>query len=112
MDKTLVAGSTTLLLLKLLENEDMYGYQMIEALARRSDDTFNLKAGTLYPLLRTLEEKGLVRSYEERTGENRTRKYYSLTKAGRGALAEKEAEWNAFAAAVSRVLKGGEAGAF
>ena len=45
MDKTLVTRSTGMLLLKLIENEDMYGYQMIEELARRSDDTFTLKAG-------------------------------------------------------------------
>jgi len=49
-----MAGSTTILVLKLLEERDMYGYQMIETLAQRSDDTFNLKAGTLYPILHNL----------------------------------------------------------
>ena len=47
IDKSLLAGSTTTLILKLLEEKDMYGYQMIETLAQKSDDTFNLKAGTL-----------------------------------------------------------------
>ena len=60
MDKTLVTRSTGMLLLKLIENEDMYGYQMIEELARRSDDTFTLKAGTLYPMLHDLEKAGLI----------------------------------------------------
>ena len=65
LDKSLVSGSMALLVLKLLEDGDKYGYQMIEELKRRSDDTFHLKAGTLYPLLHGLEEKGLVTAYEQ-----------------------------------------------
>ena len=57
LDKSLVSGSMAMLVLKLLEDGDKYGYQMIEELKRRSDDTFHLKAGTLYPLLHGLEEK-------------------------------------------------------
>ena len=52
-DKTLLAGSTGMMVLKLLEQEDMYGYQMIETLRERSEHSFDLKAGTLYPLLHT-----------------------------------------------------------
>ena len=47
IDKSLVSGSMALLVLKLLEDGDKYGYQMIEELRRRSNDTFHLKAGTL-----------------------------------------------------------------
>ena len=46
-DKTLLAGSTGMMVLKLLEQEDMYGYQMIETLRERSEHSFDLKAGTL-----------------------------------------------------------------
>lgn len=109
IDKSLVAGSTTLLLLKLLEKEDMYGYQMIEALALRSDNTFTLKAGTLYPLLRSLEQNSWLVSYEQPTPENRTRKYYRLTSQGKAQLALRQAEWDQFSCAVAKVLKGGEA---
>ena len=77
-DKGLIAGSSTLLVLTLLESGDMYGYQMIEELRRRSDHTFDLKAGTLYPLLHGLEEKGWITSYQGEGG-GRTRKYYHLT---------------------------------
>ena len=52
---------------------------MIEELCRRSDHTFDLKAGTLYPLLHGLEERGLVISWVEGTEGNRPRKYYHLT---------------------------------
>ena len=50
VDKSLLAGSTTMLVLKLLDGQDMYGYQMIEELSRRSERAFALKTGTLYPL--------------------------------------------------------------
>ena len=55
LDKGLIAGSSTLLVLSLLEKEDMYGYQMITELSRRSNDTFQMKEGTLYPILHALE---------------------------------------------------------
>lgn len=48
IDKSLISGNTDMLILKLLEKQDMYGYQMIEELAKQSDHTFELKAGTLY----------------------------------------------------------------
>lgn len=107
IDKTLLSGSTALLLLKLLEQQDMYGYQMIEELRRRSDHTFDLKAGTLYPLLHTLEQKGFLETWEDSGDTARPRKYYHLTAAGRKQLAEKETEWRTYASTVLRVLEGG-----
>ena len=107
IDKSLVSGSMALLVLKLLEDGDKYGYQMIEELRRRSDDTFHLKAGTLYPLLHGLEEKGLVTAYEGETVVGKPRRYYHLTKEGGAALRDREASWNAYAQAVGRVLRGG-----
>lgn len=106
-DKTLTSGSTKLLLMKLLEQQDMYGYQMIEELRRRSDHSFDLKSGTLYPLLHTLEQAGWVTAWEEPAAGSRTRRYYHLTGSGREQLAEKEAEWRSYAAAVTKVLEGG-----
>ena len=108
IDKTLVTRSTSMLILKLLETQDMYGYQMIEELARRSDDTFALKAGTLYPLLHDLEKEGAIHCYEG-SAAGRIRKYYSLTKKGRELLASKEQEWRVFSGAVNKVLQGGSA---
>ena len=107
LDKSLTSGSMPLLVLKLLEDGDLYGYQMIEELRRRSGDAFRLKAGTLYPLLHALEEKGFVTAYERTAESGKARRYYHLTKQGRDALREKENAWNAYARAVGRVLKGG-----
>ena len=107
LEKGLVSGSMSLLVLKLLEDGDLYGYQMIEELRRRSENAFRLKAGTLYPLLHSLEEKGLVTAWEKAAESGKTRRYYRLTKQGHSALREKEEAWNAYAQAVGRVLKGG-----
>ncbi|PKM86241.1 MAG: PadR family transcriptional regulator [Firmicutes bacterium HGW-Firmicutes-12] len=107
INKSLLSGSTTLLILKLLEDKDMYGYQMIEVLTNRSDNTFSLKAGTLYPLLHNLEHQGMINSYDENTDSARVRKYYSITKKGKGMLAEKQNEWKAYTSFVNRILHGG-----
>jgi len=107
IDKTLVTRSTAMLLLKLLDQEDMYGYQMIEELARRSDDTFSLKAGTMYPLLHDMQNQGLITVYEKAAESGRLRKYYSLTDEGRKALEVKTQEWQEFSLGINKVLMGG-----
>ena len=91
VDKSLVSGSTMMLILKLLEEKDMYGYEMIETLREKSENVFELKAGTLYPLLHALEEKEFVKSYEQEAG-GKTRKYYSITKKGKECLKKKKEE--------------------
>ena len=105
-EKSSVTGSTSMLLLKLLQERDMYGYQMIDELSKRSQNVFELKAGTLYPILHDLEQKGLVSSYSEAADGARMRKYYALTKEGGRFLDEKQAEWNTYSTAVNLVLGG------
>ena len=108
IDKALLSGSTTMLIVKLLEEKDMYGYQMIDELAKKSDNTFNLKAGTLYPLLHGLENDGIVTSYDDSADSERVRKYYHLSPKGAKLLNDKQEEWTAYTKAVKKVLSGGE----
>lgn len=103
VDKSLISGSTTMLILQLLEEKDMYGYEMIEMLQKKSQNVFQLKAGTLYPLLHTLEGKGYLTSYEDSTGQ-KVRKYYSITKSGKNFLSQKKEEWKEYSAAVANIL--------
>ena len=91
VDRSLVSGSTTMLLLKLLSEKDMYGYE------------FELKAGTLYPLLHGMEDKKYLTVYEKEVG-GKVRKYYSITKTGRKVLEEKKEEWKIYSSAVVNVL--------
>ena len=103
VDKVLMSGSLTMLLLRLLEEIEMYGYEMIDTLRKKSCNVFELKAGTLYPLLHGLEEKGLLTAYEQEYA-GKTRKYYSITKEGKGVLEAKKVEWNEYQSAVTNVL--------
>ena len=95
---------THLLVLSLLAGEDMYGYQMILELARRSDHTFEMKEGTLYPVLHSLERYGLVEAYQQEAPTGRVRKYYRVTRRGLELLSEKKAEWEQFSHGVDQVL--------
>jgi len=104
VDKSLMAGSTAMLVMNLLSEGEMYGYQMIKELAGRSDDTFVLKEGTLYPILHDLERRRLLASSVKEASGGRTRKYYRLTEAGRESLTEKKAEWRFFSEKVNQVV--------
>ena len=95
---------TRLLVLGLLRGGDMYGYQMIVELERRSDQTFSMKEGTLYPVLHGMEKDGLVEVYEQAAPTGRMRKYYHLTQKGRAALKTETEEWRRYASAVDAVL--------
>jgi len=105
IDKELMKGSTTLLILNLLDKENLYGYQLIKKLSEESENIFNLKEGTLYPILHGLEEKGFISSYWDATS-GKKRKYYSITKQGKKQLKESKEEWKVFSSAVNKVIGG------
>lgn len=104
IEKSLLSGSTPMLVLSLLKDGDKYGYEMIDALAKRSDDTFQLREGTLYPLLHAMEKSRWVHSYVKQTPSGRERKYYHLTGEGLKQLEAKAAEWKLFSEKVNAVL--------
>ncbi|OOB76787.1 MAG: hypothetical protein BEN19_04095 [Epulopiscium sp. Nuni2H_MBin003] len=96
--------NTQLLILQLLSKQDMYGYEMIEELKVKSGEAFDLKVGTLYPLLHKLEINGHVKSYERVTETNKVRKYYSLTPKGEKLLGIQKSDWKKYMTAVQKVL--------
>ncbi|MBQ8834805.1 MAG: helix-turn-helix transcriptional regulator [Oscillospiraceae bacterium] len=104
VEKSLLSGSTPMLILSLLRDGDMYGYEMVSELARRSDNTFQLKEGTLYPLLHTMEQKEWITCYIRLTEKGRERKYYHLTEEGLACLETKQEEWRFFTRQVESVL--------
>ncbi len=105
VSKELLKGSTTMLVLNLLNDQNMYGYEMIKKLKEKSENVFELKEGTLYPILHSLEEKGLINSYwDNTTGKNR--KYYTITSKGKNSLKEKQKEWKVFSNGINNVLGG------
>ena len=95
---------TQLLVMSLLAGEDMYGYQIIKEIELRSEKVFSFKEGTLYPILHSFEQNGLVKSYWEESEQGRKRKYYHITKKGLKKLGDTKQEWEAYSAAVGKVL--------
>lgn len=100
------SGNTAMLVLALLKGGEMYGYQIIEELARRSNQVFQFKEGTLYPVLHALEKDRLLSAREAEAPSGRVRRYYAITEKGLRVLEEKEREWNTFSRAVSAILAG------
>ena len=105
ISKELLKGSTKMLILEMVKDENMYGYQMIKKLKEKSNNVFEFKEGTLYPILYSLEEEGLISSYwDDTTGKKR--KYYAITTKGKKSLKEKNEEWKIFSESVNRVIGG------
>lgn len=105
-DKTPLSGSTTMLVLALLKEREMYGYEIIEELEKRSNHVFKLKEGTLYPILHTLEKDRCLTARDAKTPGGRLRRYYRITEKGLRALEEKKEEWKGFSDAVTAILAG------
>ena len=105
-NKELLKGSTATLILTLLSRKQMYGYEIIKELEIISSGSFEMKEGTLYPILHSLEEEGFVESKWVGEEGSRQRKYYHITKNGRGHLKEKKQEWIQFRTMVDKVVMG------
>ena len=89
-------GSTSTLILSLLDEGPMYGYQITQELERRSEGYFEMKEGLLYPTLHRMEQDGLLQSEWQSVAGSRQRKYYRITDKGKKVLADSVAEWQTF----------------
>ena len=103
VDKGYMSGSSQMLILNLLNEKSCYGYELIKMLKQRSNNVFELKEGTLYPILHKLENDSLIRSFNQEVS-GRTRRYYAITDKGAKVLAKQKEEWLQFSGAVNQVL--------
>ena len=101
----LIKGVTEAILLYLINEIPMYGYQIIKELEKRTTGYFRLKGGTIYPVLQRLEGKGLIRGRWQQITERQRRKYYVITDKGRQLLTDRLAEWKDFSTAVSILMR-------
>ena len=102
--RQLLRGVVEPLLLFIIDELPMHGYEIARELDRRSQGYFNLTASTIYSALRRLESRGLVLSSWQQVARKQKRRYYELTEKGRQILAEELAQWQKFLGATDRVI--------
>lgn len=106
VNKELMKGSTSTLVLTLLARKQMYGYEIIKELEVLSHGLFEMREGTLYPILHALENAGYLESKWVGDKGDRQRRYYLITKKGKAFLKEKTQEWVSFRSAVDSIVFG------
>ena len=97
-------GDTSLLLLALIGQREMYGYELAAELRRQTDAVIDLPEGTIYPALRRLERQGLIEGRWEAVADAPRRRYYHLTPDGERAVATGRAAWRRWVGATEAVL--------
>jgi len=103
--RELMKGNVDSLLLCLIGQQPMYGYQIIKELEKRSQGYFKFKEGTLYPALHRLERVGLVQGKWQVLPNGQQRKYYYITDKGLSTLVEKRGQWLDFLFAMNLIIQ-------
>jgi DNA-binding PadR family transcriptional regulator len=106
----ILKGNTLTIILSLLEEQTMYGFQISREVERRSEGTLRFREGLLYPALHQLEKEGLVESEWKVSTQGPRRKYYKLTRKGSRQAERLRQRWVAFVGAVNQVLGEGAGG--
>ena len=103
--RELIKGGFDSLILCLLDQQPMYGYQIIKELEQRSQGYFKFKEGTLYPALHRSERAGLIEGRWQTLPNGRQRRYYYITEKGLRILAAKRSQWLDFLAAMNLIIQ-------
>ena len=105
IERELKRGTLELMVLRLLDPGEAYGYEIVTALSTATDGALEVSDGTLYPVLYRLERGGFVQVRWETPERGVPRKYYRLTESGREELVALTEEWTTFAKAMARLLQ-------
>ena len=106
MVTNLKRASVDVILLTLLTEEDMYGYQLVQEIKRRSNGELTLLEGSMYTILNRLKDKGDVTFYSMTVGKKMKRVYYHITDAGKEHLVEMRATYEKNIARIAKILDG------
>ena len=101
VERELMRGAGPLAVLKLLQQREMYGYEMVDMLSKRTQGVLAMGQSTLYPMLYNLQAKGLITSRRRQADSGRQRKYYALTKRGNKRLVAETKQWQAVVRAMA-----------
>jgi PadR family transcriptional regulator, regulatory protein PadR len=102
-------GVPELLILRLLEDQEMYGYEIVQAIRSRTGEVVAVGEGVVYPVLHALERDSAIRS-RRKTVAGRSRIYYTVTRIGSRRLAELSSSWARLTGAIQGMLAGGQHG--
>lgn len=97
-------GATTLCILAMLKDCEMYGYQLVQKIGDLSQGKFTLQEGTLYPVLYRLEQQGYLSTRKELVGKKMERVYYRLTSKGIDYYHKLLFEYNEISDGVQRII--------
>jgi PadR family transcriptional regulator PadR len=100
-------GVPELLILRLLQQDEMYGYEIVQAIRTRTDEAITVGEGVVYPVLHGLERDGALQS-RRKTINGRSRIYYSVTPSGSERLVGLAESWSSLASAIQKMLMGGQ----
>jgi PadR family transcriptional regulator, regulatory protein PadR len=101
----LVQGTVDLLILKILALEPMHGWAIAQRIRQMSNEVLQVGQSALYPALHKLEQQGWIEAEWKPSETNRRAKYYSLTRAGRKALADETAQWERLSTAINLIVR-------
>ena len=101
-----IKGTLEMIVLEVLQYEPMHGWGITERIERRSDGLLSVNQGSLYPALYRLVARGWVSSEWRTTENNRSARYYALTRLGRKELATERAQWEKLSRGVNLILAG------
>lgn len=105
-ESQLLKGIAPVVVLEILSEGQMYGYELSQAIEQRSGDILTLGKGTLYPLLYNLEAKKLIKGRWEKNNSARKRRYYSITGKGKDELAKQKVQLKELTAGLSLLFGG------
>lgn len=97
-----------MLLLKLLTEKDMYGYQLSQELKKRSQGIYTVLEGSMYPILYRLADLGYISFYETKVGKRQTRVYYHLEETGQQYVQNMKQSYNEYLDVISFLLDSAE----
>ncbi len=100
-----MSGVPELLLLRLLDTREMYGYELVRSIKEATNQAISLGEGVIYPVLHGLERNGSLKSKRKAVA-GRTRVYYTLTKKGRERLTRLQSDWARIQSGIESVLGG------
>lgn len=99
-----MSGVPELLLLRLLDQQEMYGYELVRSIHKATGEAIRLGEGVIYPVLHSLERSGSLKARRKAVG-GRTRVYYALTAKGRKRLDKLQSDWHRIQGGISTALE-------